>query len=317
MTREESNLCGATRAAAHGYVRYTLGRKLDPYAPNERRQAQWDPQAHCFDLALRIDEFVPVLLEFKHRPAGVRGLPAFDPRQHEYLATLAEAGVLVHYCYNVVPDYRAVQRDRGDVPFLEQAVLTSVPDALYHEEQQTDGTVDRHLDTDQHPPLLAVIDEAARRPPDGDAVAALLSDALARELETPTTELLVLLYNVRAGTYQTLDREELQALVSAFRTLVQASPGRGQNEMAGARLRASVDERVLRFAGRVSDARAERSVRPSARGEQPGPRQQPSPVRPPARVTATSGAKTTAVVPDGRARTPSKNGRDAPGPTLN
>jgi hypothetical protein len=89
------------------------GRTFKSYAPENNEQNFFDLGQHCADLIGCVDNWFPLLLEFKVFDGTV--LPSFKKSQHEGLKILNAYGIPVRYCFNS----SVSMQDLSDIEFLD------------------------------------------------------------------------------------------------------------------------------------------------------------------------------------------------------
>ncbi|WP_241069321.1 hypothetical protein [Achromobacter insuavis] len=92
-------------------------RKFLSYTPENTSQNFYQLDQYCADLVACVDDWYPLLLEFKLFDG--KYLPSFKKTQHEGLMLLNEHGVPVRYCFNRTPHMAVAD----DAEFLD-ALLT-------------------------------------------------------------------------------------------------------------------------------------------------------------------------------------------------
>lgn len=99
------------------------GQRFRSYTPGNTAQNFYRLDQYCADLLACVDDWYPLLLEFKLFDG--RYLPSFKQTQHEGLLLLNKYGVPVRYCFNRTTEMAAA----GDSEFLD-ALLTCEAEPL-------------------------------------------------------------------------------------------------------------------------------------------------------------------------------------------
>jgi len=196
--------------------RYVRGAKAGCLTVHERRQALRNlDRSACYDILQRLSDSQVLLMELKIFSPKRRLLPSFDEQQHVVNSALYDAGVPIHYGYNLADDYV----ERNDPIYTLERSNAATPDGLFVPGSRTvdhgnHHSVRRHVDT-----LL--------RGEGASAIAPLFAEGVLSRNRQINTSILLLAYNAKRNELERLDRDDLVSLRAGMARIMKIPQGGG------------------------------------------------------------------------------------------